>query len=127
MCLFLRSYASRTRFTLDQTTDNLLCARHARRSDQREIGTAGGKCALTTATDHSASAGQTTYLPKDGPASSGAPRQDGPNLETGALPCPGRRRSFAGIVSSSACSGSASQKCARESLGFRAASIALIK
>src|SRR5260221_12408657 len=90
MCLFLRSCASRTRFTLDQTTDNLLCARHARRSDQREIRIAGGKCALTTATDHSASTGQTTYLPKDGSASSGNPALDDENLETGPFPSPAR-------------------------------------
>ena len=127
MCLFLRSCASRTRFTLDQTIDDFPCARHTCRHDEREIGPAGGKCALTTATDHSASTGQTTYLPKDGSTSSGAPRQDGPNLETGPFPCPGRRRYYAGIVSSSACSGSASQRYARENQGFRAASIALIK
>ena len=89
-CLFLLPYASRTRFALDQTVDNFLCARHVRRSDARQSRTIGRKCALTTATDHPTSTGQATNLSEDGSASFGAPCQDGPNLETGSVPCPAR-------------------------------------
>jgi hypothetical protein len=93
MHVFQLPNSSPTRSLLGQTTGNLPCARYACRSDQRKIGTAGGKCALTAATDHSPSTGQATDLAEDGSASPGASCQDGPNLETGTLPGPGRRRS----------------------------------
>ncbi len=80
--------APRTCFALDETTNDLPCARYIRRSDQRQSRTAGGKRAVATPTDHSASTNQTTSIPEDGPTSPGAPRQDGSNLETGAFPRP---------------------------------------
>ena len=117
--LFQLSRALRTLFALDQTSDDFPCARHARRSDQRQIRVACGKRLVTTPTDHLASTNQTTCLPEDRPVAPGGSRQDGSDLETSALPCPGRRRCFAGIVSSSACSGSINQRYIRESQGSR--------
>src|SRR5215469_4109597 len=90
MHVFQLPNISRTRSLLGQTTGTLPCARYACRSDQRKIGTAGGKCALTAATDHSPSTGQATDLSEDGSPSPGASCQDGPNLETGTLPDPAR-------------------------------------
>ena len=92
--LFQLSRALRTCFALDQTSDDFPCARHARRSDQRQIRIAGGKRLVTTPTDHLASTNQTTCLPEDRPVAPGGSRQDGSVLETSALPCPGRRRCF---------------------------------
>jgi hypothetical protein len=88
--LFQLARALRTFFALDQTTDDLPFARHARRSDQRQIRVACGKRPVTTPTDHLASTDQTTCLSEDRSVSLGGSRQDGSVLETGALPCPAR-------------------------------------
>ena len=110
MPMFQFSRALRTFFALDQTSDDFPCARHARRSCQRKIRFARGKHPVTTPTDHLASTNQTTCLSEDRPVSLGGSRQDGSVLETSALPCPARDGSRAGIVSSSACSGSINQR-----------------
>jgi hypothetical protein len=89
---FELSPTSRACFAVDKASDDLFRTRHTRRSDQRQSRTAGGKRAVKTATDHSASTGQTPRLPEHRPASAGAPGQDGSDLETNALPGPGRRR-----------------------------------
>jgi len=81
-------------FTVDQTVDNFPGARNACRHDQRNIRTACGERPGTTPTGHPSSTHQTTGLQEKGSASPGASGQDGPNLETGALLCPGRRRFF---------------------------------
>jgi len=88
MRLFLLSRAPSTCFAVDQTTDDLPSARHARRPCQREIRTDRGKRPLTTTTYHPEPASQATSIPEDGPASPGAPGQDGSDLETSAFPRP---------------------------------------
>src|SRR5260370_24316020 len=113
--LFELSPTPRTCFAMDEASDDLPCARHIRRFDQRQSRTAGGKRVVTTPTDHLASTGQTTRLPENRPAAFGAAGQDGPNLETSALPCPARDAAAASTVSSSSCSGSTNQRRVRES------------
>lgn len=72
---------------------------------------------FATATGHPSSPNQTTGLQEKGSTSPGASEQDGPNLETGALPCPAGNASSASIVSSSVYSGGANRKRNRESRG----------
>ena len=78
---FELSPTPRACFAVDKASDDLFRTRHTRRSDQRQSRTAGGKRAVKTATDHSASTGQTPRLPEHRPASAGAPGQDGSDLE----------------------------------------------
>src|SRR5205814_10051029 len=87
---FELSTTPRACFAVDKASDDLFRTRHTRRSDQRQSRTAGGNRAVKTATDHSASTGQTPRLPEHRPASAGAPGQDGSDLETNALPGPAR-------------------------------------
>ena len=117
--MFQLSRDPSTFFALDQTTNDLIFARNIRRYDPRKSRTACGERPVTTPTGHPSSPNQTTGLSEKGSASPGASGQDSPNLETGALPCPGRRRCSAFIVSSSVCSGSAHRRRIPESLGFR--------
>ena len=86
--LFSLARVPRTYFAVDQTTDDLLCAWHTRRFDQRQSRTVGGKRVVATPTDHPATTGETTRLSEERPAFSGAPGQDGSDLETGPLSCP---------------------------------------
>jgi hypothetical protein len=81
-----------TFFAVNQATNDLTCARNIRRYDQRNIRTACRARPVTTPTGHPSSTHQTTSPQAKGSAAPGAAGQDGPNLETGALPCPGRRR-----------------------------------
>ncbi len=89
---FELSPTPRACFAVDKASDDLFRTRHTRRSDQRQSRTAGGKRAVKTATDLSASTGQTPRLPEHRPASAGAPGQDGSDLETNALPGPAWKR-----------------------------------
>jgi hypothetical protein len=66
---------------------------------------------------HPASTSEATSRPKEGPTSSGAPRQDGSNLERGAFPCPAGDAAAASIVNSSVCSGSTNLRHLRGSRG----------
>jgi hypothetical protein len=86
--LFSLARVPRTYLAVDQTTDDLLCAWHTRRFDQRQCRTVGGKRVVATPTDHPATTGETTSLSEERPTSSGAPGQDGSDLETGPLSCP---------------------------------------
>jgi len=88
--IFPLTRAPRTFFAVDKTTNDLTFARNIRRYDQRKIRTACGERPVTTPTGHPSSPNQTTGLQEKGSASPGASDQDGPNLETGALPCPAR-------------------------------------
>ena len=56
---------------LDQTIDDLPCARNVCRSDKRQSRTASGKCAVATPTDYLASTDQTTSLPEIRSSASG--------------------------------------------------------
>src|SRR5215472_1296391 len=85
--LFPFSRVPRTCFAVDQTTSDLPSARHARRSDQKEVRTHCRKRAPTATIDHPSSTGQTTRLRKDGSVSLGAAGQGSSELETSALPC----------------------------------------
>ncbi len=117
--LFQLSRLPRACFALDQTTNDLSCARNTHRSDQRQTRTAGRKRPVTASTDHLTSTHQTARLPAERPASPGASGQDGSDLETDPLSCPARDAAAASIVSSSGCSGSANHRRTRESRGFR--------
>jgi len=77
---------SQNAFALDQTTDDLLCARTVRRSDLRQSRTTGRTRAAAPPTAHPSLTGRTPYLSKGRPASADTPRQQGSNLERGALP-----------------------------------------
>ncbi len=59
---FELSPTPRACFAVDKASDDLFRTRHTRRSDQRQSRTAGGKRAVKTATDHSASTGQTPEM-----------------------------------------------------------------
>src|SRR5258708_39591107 len=88
--LFLLSYASRTGFAVDEATNDLPRGWYTRRSDQKQSRTAGGKRAAAATTHHLVPTDQATGVQKDGPASPGAPGEDGPDLEAGARPGPTR-------------------------------------
>jgi hypothetical protein len=79
--LFQISLAPRTFFALDQTTNGLPFARHARRYDQRKIRTTCGKRPVTTPTDHPSSTNQAAGLPEAGPISPGTSGHNGPSSE----------------------------------------------
>ena len=87
---FELSPTPRACFAVDKASDDLFRTRHTRRSDQRQSRTAGGKRAVKTATDLSASTGQTPRLSEDRSVSPGGSRQDGSDLETSAFPRPAR-------------------------------------
>ena len=108
MRLFLLPCASRTCFAVDEATNAPLRDWCTRRSDQRQSRTA-----------HPASTSEATSIPKEGPTSSGAPDQDGSNLERGAFPCPAGDEAREGRVNSSVCSGSTNPKRMRGSRGSR--------
>ena len=74
---------------------------------------------LAPPTAHPASTSEATSIPKEGPTSSGAPDQDGSNLERGAFPCPAGDEAREGRVNSSVCSGSTNPKRMRGSRGSR--------
>ena len=108
--MFQLSHAPRWLFALDKTTEDFLAARDAGGSDQREIRTCCGKCALTAPTHHPSSTDQTTGVHQDGSNPPGASGQSGSDLETSALARPARDASCAGIVSSFVCSGSTNRR-----------------
>src|SRR5437660_12821982 len=85
---FELSPTPRACFAVDKASDDLFRTRHTRRSDQRQSRTACGNRAVKTATDHSASTGQTPRLPEHRPDSAGAPGHVGSDTETNALPGP---------------------------------------
>jgi len=96
--------------SLDHTTHFLLAPWDTRRSCQKQIGAHGRKCTLTTTTHHAQAAGETACMHEEGP---GAPRpigKGGSDMETSALPRSTRYEARVGIVSSSACTGSAGQR-----------------
>ncbi len=117
--LFLLTCASRTCFAVDEATNDPPRDWCTRRSDQRQSRTAGGKRAAAPPTAHPASTSEATSIPKEGPTSSGAPGQDGSNLERGAFPCPAGDAAAASIVNSSVCSGSTHPRRMRGSRGSR--------
>jgi hypothetical protein len=92
--MFQLSRDPRGFFALDKTTNDLTCARNIRRYNQRNIRTACEERPVRTPTGHPSSPHQTTGLQEKRSTSPGASAQDGPNLETGALPYPGRRCFF---------------------------------
>src|SRR5258708_33989188 len=85
---FELSPTPRACFAVDKASDDLFRTRHTRRSDQRQSRTAGGNLVVKTATDHSASTGQTPRLPEHRRASAGDPGPDSSGLETNRVPGP---------------------------------------
>ena len=70
--LFLLLRASRAGFAVDEAINDLPGTQYARGSDQKQGRTAGGKRALTRASDRPAPTGQTPCVPEDGPVPPGA-------------------------------------------------------
>ena len=70
--LFLLLRASRAGVAVDEAINDLPCTQYARGSDQKQGRTAGGKRALTRASDRPAPTGQTPCVPEDGPVPPGA-------------------------------------------------------
>ena len=104
MRLFRLLCASRTRFAVDKATNDLPSGWCTCRCDQRQSRTTGRKRASAPPTAHSASTGQTPCVSKERPAFASTPRQDGSNLERGALSSSAGDAAAASIVSSSVCS-----------------------
>src|SRR5258708_34400169 len=91
---------------MDHTTDFFFAAWNTHRSHQKQTRAHGGKCALTSTTNHPQAAGETASMHEDG---------SNPSRTLG-KGCSGRSSSFnqklcyVGIESSSACTGSTGQR-----------------
>jgi hypothetical protein len=89
---FPLSHTSRRCARLDQTTNDLTSTRHACRSGPREVRTDRRKRTLTAPIGSPPSTDQATDISGNRSAAPVSSGQDGSDLETGAFPCPGRRR-----------------------------------
>ncbi len=115
---YVRERAPYSLCSPDQTTRLLLAAWDTRRSHQKQIGAHGGKCPLTTTSPHPQAAGETANMHEDRSNPSCALGKGCSSLEASALYRPGRRHCCVGIVSSSACTGSAGQRSTRLAWGY---------
>ena len=96
--------------SLDETAHPLIAAGNHGRSWEKQVRTHGRKCALTPTAHHAQAAGETPSMHENG---SGAPRpigKGGSDMETSALHRSTRYEARVGIMSSSACTGSAGQR-----------------
>ena len=96
--------------SLDYTTHFLLAPWNTHRSCQKQSGAHSGKCAPTTTPHHAQAAGETACMHEDGSHPPRAFSKGCSGLETSALPRSTRNAARVGIVSSSACFGSAGQR-----------------
>jgi hypothetical protein len=76
--------------SLNQTTHYLIAAWNHRRPWQNQVGACGGKRALTTATHHPQTSGETTSMYESRSCPSRVLGQDGSGIEASPVPCPAR-------------------------------------
>ena len=99
-----------SRCALDHTSHALIAAWNTRRSCQKQIGTCGGKRALTTATHHPQASRETTSMHEEGSHPTRALSKSGSGMEANAFPCPARNEARVGIVKHFASIGGISQR-----------------
>ena len=109
----LRYVCERTPYSLcsvDKTTHFLLTLWNARGSYQKQSGASGGKCALTTTTSHSEAASETAIKHEEGSHPPCTLNKSSSNMEANAHDSFNQKPYCGGIVTSSACTGSAGQR-----------------
>ena len=96
--------------SLDYTPHFFFATWNTGRSCQKQSGACGGKCALTPTTYHPQATGETASMHEDGSHASRALSKGCSGLEANTHHSFNQKHCCGGIVSSSACTGSAGQR-----------------